>query len=104
MSARNHRRKARFASLFFLPLEAGAAVAMKPQKDAETGYRKVIDKALGSLSSRQSEVARLVFYHDLTIEEAATVQGISVGSARQHYARAKDHLRDILTDNGVTGI
>jgi RNA polymerase sigma-70 factor (ECF subfamily) len=104
MSARNHRRKARFAALFFLPLEDGANAATDPQPHAGSGCRKAINKALAALSRRQSEIARLVFFHDLTIEEAATVQGISVGSARQHYARAKDRLRTILQDNGVTGL
>ena len=104
MSARNHRRKARFAALFFLPLEDEPSAATDPRPHADTGCRKVIDKALAGLSRRQNEIARLVFFHDLTIEEAATVQGISVGSARQHYARAKDRLRTILQDNGVTGL
>ncbi len=104
MTARNHRRKARFASLFFLPLEDETSAASAPNPQAGPGCRRVIDKALAALPRRQSEVARLVFFHDLTIEEAATVQGISVGSARQHYARAKDRLRSILQDNGVTGL
>ena len=104
MSARNHRRKARFAALFFLPLEDGAPAATDPLPHAGPGCHKVVDKALAALSHRQSEIARLVFFHDLTIEEAATVQGISVGSARQHYARAKDRLRTILQNNGVTGL
>lgn len=104
MTARNHRRKVRFTSLFFLPLEDGASATTDPHPHAGTGCRKVIEKALADLSHRQSEIARLVFFHDLKIEEAATVQGISVGSARQHYARAKDRLRAILTDNGVTGL
>lgn len=104
MTARNHRRKARFATLFFQPLEDEASAVTDLQPHAGPGCRKAIDKALAALSRRQGEIARLVFFHDLTIEEAATVQGISVGSARQHYARAKDRLRTILQDNGVTGL
>jgi RNA polymerase sigma-70 factor (ECF subfamily) len=50
-------------------------------------------KSLSELSPKQKQVLRLVFYHDFTIEAAATVMGISVGSARTHYERGKNNLR-----------
>jgi len=52
--------------------------------------------ALTHLSVRQREVMHLVFYQDLTIEEAAKVLGITTGSARQHYERGKSRLRELL--------
>jgi RNA polymerase sigma factor (sigma-70 family) len=52
--------------------------------------------ALKQLSSRQRDVLHLVFYQDLTIDDASRVLGISLGSARVHYERGKARLRQIL--------
>ena len=55
--------------------------------------RSRIGAMLDRLSGRQREVLRLVFYHDLSIEEASVVMGLTVGSARVHYERGKAKLR-----------
>ena len=55
--------------------------------------------ALARLSPRQKEVLQLVFYHGMTIEEAAKVINISIGSARTHYERGKKALALTLADS-----
>ena len=55
-------------------------------------------KSLGKLPRRQQEVLHLVFYQDMTLEEASVAMGVSIGSARTHYERAKKGMRSLLYD------
>ena len=51
---------------------------------------------LARLSPRQRDLLHLVYYQEMTIEDASEVLGITVGTARTHYARGKDRLRALL--------
>jgi RNA polymerase sigma-70 factor, ECF subfamily len=67
-----------------------------PNHDAGTAPENTHEKLLSSLSglsAKQQQVLRLVFYHGFTIEEAANIMSISVGTARTHYERGKNNLR-----------
>jgi RNA polymerase sigma factor (sigma-70 family) len=72
-----------------------------PLPDAEVEARERAErltKALTQLPRRQQEILDLVFYHEMTIEEAGVVIGVSLGTARTHYERGKKNLLKKLGD------
>ncbi len=58
---------------------------------------------LRKLSRRQRDVLHLVFYQEMTVEDAAAVMGIPVGTARTHYGRGKAQLRKLLDASPAEG-
>lgn len=54
--------------------------------------------AVRGLPARQRDITELVFCRDLTIEQASAVMGITVGTGRVHYDRAKKTLARVLDD------
>jgi RNA polymerase sigma factor (sigma-70 family) len=88
---RNILRVSKLANLFLqhrtVPSPADPEEAASRSEDVSR-----LRRALARLARRQREVVELVFGQELTLEEAARVLGISVGSARSHYHRAKKRL------------
>lgn len=99
-TAADHRRREVLRALRLLPLDrepdppSADAAPEERTMDAERCDR--LAQALSLLSRRQREILLLVFYHGHTVEDAARVIGIGVGSARTHYARGKERLRALL--------
>ena len=55
--------------------------------------------AIAKLPKRQKEILELVFYHDMTIQEASKIMRVTLGTARKHYERAKNKLSHKLMEN-----
>jgi len=92
ITASAHRRRQSLLRFRFLaPLEDDVVAAL-PQF-GEDPMSNTILTALKSLPPKQAQLSELVFGQDLTIEEAAKIMKISIGTARTHYSRAKASLR-----------
>ena len=65
---------------------------------ADHSEQQLIWRAVESLPQRQRDVTELVFCRDMTIEEASQVMGITVGTGRVHYDRAKKSLAISLAE------
>jgi len=96
MAARAHRRRWLEARAPWKALLAGTPDPgpLDTLASEERGAR--IRRALGQLPARQREVLDLVFFHEMTIEEAASVVGVALGTARAHYHRGKLRLLELL--------
>ena len=94
-TAISERRKSLVRSIATPPFEN--TIDARSQIDLERSeMQQRFQAALQRLPARQRETLHLVFYQELSLSEAAQVMSISIGSARQHYERGKNRLRELL--------
>jgi RNA polymerase sigma-70 factor (ECF subfamily) len=104
LTAADRRRRHVLARLFAVRLaerRVEPAFEQPEERLFRDETRAVFLRALGALSRRQREALDLVFYHDMSVEEAAAVMRVTVGAARQHYERGKRRLRQVLEESEV---
>jgi RNA polymerase sigma-70 factor (ECF subfamily) len=85
------------------PLMEGALTdpGLSPEESARTAERTLLVKrALQTLSPQHRAVLELVFYQDLSLEEAARVCRCPVGTVKSRLSFARKHLRGVLERMG----
>lgn len=101
IAASRSRRRSIWGRIVGLrPLELAPGGDFQDPESTASGNEKrvIVEVALRELPKRQLEVLTLVFAEGLTVEEAALAMGVSVGSARTHYHRAKKRLSQLLEE------
>ncbi len=70
--------------------------AVPTQDRSGSSQQQIFKQVLKKLSPQQRQVLHLVFYQNCTINEAAQIMNIELGTARTHYERGKVQLRKRL--------
>jgi len=101
VAASRRRRRSIWGRILRLEIGRTASVPAGPDPEAEAAGSERdarVRAALSRLEGRQLQMATLVFVEGLTVEEAGRALGVSVGSARTHYHRAKQRLARLLEE------
>jgi RNA polymerase sigma-70 factor (ECF subfamily) len=98
-TASEERRKNVLRRLRLLPYRPQMAVEEQPDQTLHRSQlQEFFQRELRELPPRQQQVLQLVFYHDMSLAQAAGVLAISLGSVRTHYQRGKENLRRRLQE------
>jgi RNA polymerase sigma-70 factor (ECF subfamily) len=98
-TAAERRRAGWIRRLAFARWQLGRVESQSIDPESAASRSQAADRvrtALARLARRQREILHLVFYEGLSVEESARVMDVSVGTARTHFARGKERLRELL--------
>lgn len=103
LTAVDNRRRELLGRLRLVRHEQTRVRAASNFEDAvyRSELQEMFQQAIAALPRRQQEVLQLVFYHDLSLAEAADIMGVGLGSARTHYERGKKQLRQSMAGSGI---
>lgn len=93
-------RYRRIASRLKLASTVAGEPALVEVMQTEAGPNPAVWSAVQSLPQRQRDIIELVFCRDMTVEAASVVMGVTSGTGRVHYDRAKKALRAQLDNSG----
>jgi RNA polymerase sigma factor (sigma-70 family) len=79
-------------------LEQGSEIVWEESEPMEDNYEALVRR----LPKMQQEVLLMVFYHDLTLDEASRVMGLHIGTVRTHYDRGKKRLKEWIEKIRIT--
>ena len=96
--ARRHKRRLRTESERLTFMGDSEPVDSTPMEEGPLIPSPALRKAILALPDRQRQVLELIIDAEFTVEEAGRVLGVSTGSARTHYHRAKQAIRRALED------
>ncbi|MDT5156433.1 MAG: polymerase sigma-70 factor, subfamily [Acidobacteriota bacterium] len=88
--------------LFEKPL---ASKAPTPEQETERGERRAeIEEVVRQLPSAYRELIVLRHSHDLSYDEIAEVTGLPLGTVKNRIFRARECMRELLVERGITGM
>jgi RNA polymerase sigma factor (sigma-70 family) len=98
-TAAERRRAVRVSGLMRLLWREASLAVLPCDPEAELHHSQECAQliaALTTLPERQRQILHLVFYQELSLREAADILGVRLGTARTHYERGKQRLRELL--------
>jgi RNA polymerase sigma-70 factor (ECF subfamily) len=87
---------------FELPIESSR---LSPEQESERKERRIeIEGVIRALPANYRELIILRHSQDLTYEEIVEVTGLPLGTVKNRLFRAREMMRQLFVDKGITGI